>query len=96
MLLNSQVIKVQYLGFNGSIFLLQPFSIYFLFFAYQLIVWHIPSLITFSNINNISGSVHMSNFALFSFKTSCYGSPGGEETWAGSSLYVLRHIFWKF
>ena len=63
-----------------------------------LIEWHTPFLIPFSTINNISISDKISAFSFsFFFKVTCNdNSGGGERNFAGSSSYILRHIFLRF
>ena len=41
-------------------------------------------------------SVKRSNFTLVFFKAACHANPGAERNFAGSSLYILIHIFLKF
>ena len=65
-------------------------------FAYHYTEWHIPPLIPFSTINNISMSVKRSRFTLVFFKVACHANPGAERNFAGSSLYILIHIFLIF
>ena len=57
---------------------------------------HIPPLLHFSTINNISMSVERSNFILVFFKAAYHANPGAETNFAGSSSYILIHIFLKF
>ena len=57
---------------------------------------HIPPLISFSTINNISISVKRSNFFIVFFKATCHTNQGTERNFAGSSSYILRHIFRNF
>ena len=45
-------------------------------FAYLYIECHIPSLIPFSTINNISISVERSNFTFVFFKAAYHANPG--------------------
>ena len=55
---------------------------YLLFaFEYLCTAWHIPPLITFSTINNISTSVNNSNFTSVVFKQSqsCHANPGADK-----------------
>ena len=44
----------------------------------------------------MSISVKRSSFTLVFFKVACYAIPGAERSFAGPSLYILRHIFLKF
>ena len=68
-----------------------------LVFAYRWIEWHIPPLIPFSIINDISITIKISNFTLDFFKAACHhANPGAEINFAGSSLYILTDIFLKF
>ena len=56
------------------------FFLYLLFaFAYLYIAWHIPPLITFSTIINISLSVNNSNFTLLFSKQPCHANPGANK-----------------
>ena len=61
-------------------------------FAYQYIEWHIPFLIPFSTVNNISISVKIPNFTLF-FKATCHAKPFAIRKRVGSSSYISREIF---
>ena len=63
--------------------------------SYRYIVWHIPRLITFSTINNISTSVNRSNFTFLFYNAAYHANPGAVRKRAGSSSYNLRKIFWK-
>ena len=45
-------------------------------FAYLCIAWHIPPLIPFSTINNISILVNNSNYTPVFFKQACHANPG--------------------
>ena len=65
-------------------------------FTYQVIVWHVPTLIPFSTINNISMSVNSSNFTSVFSKADYYVDPGSVRKRAGSNSYISRHIFRKF
>ena len=56
-------------------------------------ILHIPPHIPYSTISNISISVKRSNFTLVFFKAACRANPGAERNFAGSSSYILRHIF---
>ena len=51
---------------------------------------------TFSAINNASISVKRSNFTLVLFKAAFHAKTGAVRKRAGSSSYILRHIFLKF
>ena len=77
-----------------SIFII-IFHVLLFAFAYQCIPWHIP-LIPFSNIINISLFVNNSNFTPVFFKQACFANPGADKKWAGSSSYILIHLFLKF
>ena len=57
---------------------------------------HIPPLIRFSTINNISISVKISSFILVYFKAAFHTNPGAEKNFAGSSSYISMHILLKF
>ena len=65
-------------------------------FAYLFIAWHIPPLIPFSTINNISISVNNPNFTPVYFKQACYSNPGADGKWARSSSRISIHVFLKF
>ena len=41
-------------------------------------------------------SVNNSNFTFVFFKAACHANLGAEIYFAGSSLYISRHIFLKF
>ena len=69
---------------------------YLLFaFAYPYIGWHIPPLISFLVIINISLSVNKTNFILVSFKRASHINPGADKKWVGSSSYISIHLFLK-
>ena len=59
-------------------------------------IWHIPPVISLSTINKFLTSVKRSYFTLVPFKTACHAKPGAVRKRAGSSSYILRHIFLKF
>ena len=65
-------------------------------FVYRQIEQHIPPCIPFSINKNISISVKRSNFTSFFLKATSHGNPGTGRNFAGSNLYILRHIFLKF
>ena len=44
----------------------------------------------------MSVSAKISYFTLLFFKAACHANPGAEKNFAGSSLYILIHIFLKF
>ena len=69
---------------------------FLLVLVYRYIDLHIPPPIPFSTINNMSISVKRSNFALVFFKAACHANPAAEGNFAGSSSYILIHIFLKF
>ena len=48
-------------------------------FAYLCIAWHIPPVIPFSTINNISTSVNNSNVTSVFFKQACHAHPGADR-----------------
>ena len=56
---------------------------------------HIPPLISFSIINNISILVKRSNFTFVFFKAAFHTNPGAQINFAGLSLHKLIH-FLKF
>ena len=63
------------------------------FLAFFLwIAWHIPPLILFPTINNISISVDRSNFTLVFFKATCHANPVTERKWAELNPYISRHF----
>ena len=62
-------------------------------FAYRQIGWHISPLIPFSIINNILISIKRSNFTFVFLKVAYHANQGAERNFAGSSSYVLIHIF---
>ena len=55
-----------------------------------------PSLLPFSTNNNILISPKRSNFILAFFNAACHANSGAQRNFAGSSLHILRHIFFKF
>ena len=59
--------------------------------AYLYIIWDIPPLIPFSNINTISISVSNWNSTLVIFKQASNANPGVVEKYAGSNLYSFKH-----
>ena len=65
-------------------------------FAYRKTESHIPPLIPFPTINNISVSVKRSTFTLVFFKAACHANPEAERNFAGSSFYTLMYIFRSF
>ena len=64
--------------------------------AYLSIAWHIPPLICFSTISNMSESVINSNSTSVFLRHACHANPGADKQWAGSSSYTLIHMFLKF
>ena len=65
-------------------------------FAYWYIEWHILPLITFSTINNTLMPIKRFYFALVLFEAAFHANPGAEKIFAGSSSYILIHMFLKF
>ena len=63
-------------------FLSEYFIYLLLAFAYQWMAWHIPPLIHFSTINNISISVNKSNSTSVFFKAAYYANRRGERNMA--------------
>ena len=59
-------------------FLIIIFQVLTFALAYLCIDWHIPPLIPFSTINNISMSVNYSNFTPVFFKRACHADPSAE------------------
>ena len=53
--------------------------------SYIYYALHIPPLMSFSTINNISMSVNSSNFTSVFFKAACHANPGAERNFAGSN-----------
>ena len=64
-----------------------PSCILLFAFAYLSTAWHIPPLIPFSTVNNISRSVINSNSTSVFFKHACHANPG-----AGKNEQDLVHI----
>ena len=54
---------------------------------------HIFPLVSFSTINNTLTSIKKVNFTLVSFKDASHANYGIDRNFAGSSSYILRHIF---
>ena len=71
-------------------------NFYILIICYLCIAWHIPSLISFSTIMNISLFVNSFNFTLLLFKLACHTNPGAYKKPAGSSSNISIHLFLKF
>ena len=61
-------------------------------FTYQVAAWHVPTLMPFSTINNISMLVDSSNFTSVFSKADYYADPGSVRKREGSSSYISRHI----
>ena len=91
-----KLLKSQYWIYDDSSFSLLSFMYLLLALAYQKMEWHIPPLIPFSTINNRSTSIKRSNMTLVFYKAACHADPGAGRNFAGSSLYISRHIFLKF
>ena len=81
--------------YDDSLSLLYSFLYLFFAVAYRCIVWHIPPLIYFSTINNISILANNSNSTSVFLKHACHGNPGADKQWAGSSSYISMHLFSK-
>ena len=64
-------------------------------FAYLYKEWHIPPLIPFSTIDNLSISVKRCNFTLVFSEAAYHGNAGPERNFARSSSYILIPIFLK-
>ena len=77
-------------------FLSEYFIYLLLAFAYQWMAWHIPPLIPFSTINNISISVNKSNSTSVFFKAAYRANRKGERNIAVCSSKISKSIFLKF
>ena len=87
-----QIIYIPVLRIRQFFIFIIIFMYLLLAFAYRQIEWHIPPLILFSTINNITKSVQKSNFTLVFFKAACHGNP---EHFAGSISNILKNMFLK-
>ena len=87
------IIYIQTLKIDDFFLLSQYFMFLLLAVAYLQIDWHIPLLIPFSTINNISTSIIRSDLTLI---LSCHANAGAGRIFVGWSLYLLRYTFLKF
>ena len=87
-----------FLGYSTSTSEIYPLWLFSMLFAlaYFYTPLHIPPLIPFSTIDNISLSVDNSNFTPAFFKQACHANPGADKKWAGSSPYISIHLSLKF
>ena len=63
---------------------------FLLVFTYLLTNWHIPLLIPFSTINDISMFVNSSNFTSFFFKVASNANHGTDRNFAGPKWFFKR------
>ena len=79
-----------------SLFLSESFMYLLLAFVYWWITWHIPLLIPFSAINNISVSVNSSNFPFFILKLLAMLVLVQKVNEQGKFHIFKEKLIWKF